>query len=161
MMKKMRNSKGFTLIELMIVIAIIGILAAIAIPMYRAQTCKARLTEVTNAMSHIASGIGQYLNETGQWPSTAAANMNAAAINNTFGVSVSTDRATYVMGGYTAGNTLADGDTFTVQATIGTIPGCPSNVNGQTITLNGTYSATNGITYTWTGTVPQTYLPKR
>jgi prepilin-type N-terminal cleavage/methylation domain-containing protein len=43
----LRKTKGFTLIELLIVIAIIGILAAIAIPMYRTQTIKARLTEVT------------------------------------------------------------------------------------------------------------------
>lgn len=53
----MNTQKGFTLIELMIVIAIIGILAAIALPAYQTYTKKARFSEVVLAASSIKGAI--------------------------------------------------------------------------------------------------------
>ncbi|HQU99129.1 MAG TPA: prepilin-type N-terminal cleavage/methylation domain-containing protein [Nitrosomonas sp.] len=49
--------KGFTLIELMIVVAIIGILAAVAVPAYQNYTLKAKFTEVINASAAIKTGV--------------------------------------------------------------------------------------------------------
>ncbi len=62
--------KGFTLIELMIVVAIIGILAAIAIPAYQDYTIRAQVTEGLNLMSDMKAGVAEWYAQEGSWPST-------------------------------------------------------------------------------------------
>jgi type IV pilus assembly protein PilA len=60
--------KGFTLIELMIVVAIIGILAAIAIPAYQDYTIRSQLTEGLNLSGAVETGVAEYFANTGSFP---------------------------------------------------------------------------------------------
>jgi type IV pilus assembly protein PilA len=60
--------KGFTLIELMIVVAIIGILAAIAIPAYQNYTIRAQVTEGLNMAGGWKAAIAEYYANNGTWP---------------------------------------------------------------------------------------------
>jgi len=79
-----RNRKGFTLIELMIVVAIIGILAAIAIPAYSNYTRKARLTEVTHAMGAVGNACIESFQSQGEYPTCA----DIGQIQSSLGVTI-------------------------------------------------------------------------
>src|SRR5690606_24044314 len=62
---KAQMQKGFTLIELMIVVAIIGILAAVALPAYQDYTARARLAEAVVYAGSLKATVGECLTSTG------------------------------------------------------------------------------------------------
>ena len=81
----MKNvQKGFTLIELMIVVAIVGILTAIALPTYQNYTTRAKVAEVLAAMETAKTAVAETYTSTGTLPtSNSAAGLGAAASYST------------------------------------------------------------------------------
>jgi type IV pilus assembly protein PilA len=71
--------KGFTLIELMIVVAIIGILAAIAIPAYQNYTIRAQVTEGLNLADGWKTAVGEFYAQNGQFPASVTNTATAAS----------------------------------------------------------------------------------
>ena len=65
----MKKQQGFTLIELMIVVAIIGILAAIAIPAYQDYTIRAQVSEGLNLAGGAKAAVSEFRMDRGNWPS--------------------------------------------------------------------------------------------
>ncbi|MBU2707303.1 pilin [Zooshikella marina] len=112
-MKKMQQ--GFTLIELMIVVAIIGILAAVAIPAYQDYTIRAKVTEGISMASSAKSAVSEFRLSENRWPSNNATAGLATTVTSPFvsSVTVADETITIRMNGTAAG---ASG-TFTLEGT--------------------------------------------
>ncbi|WP_168526828.1 pilin [Acinetobacter sp. A3] len=133
--------KGFTLIELMIVVAIIGILAAIAIPAYQDYIARSQVTEAVTLASGQKGAVTEVRANTGAWPtSNAAAGIAAASA---------------ISGTYVA--QTAVGANGAITATMRSA-GVNDAVKSQTITLTPTEQSGS---YTWacTSSLSAKYLP--
>ena len=119
--------KGFTLIELMIVIAIIGILAVIALPAYQDYTGRAQVSEAITLMEGQKSAVVEYYADKGAWPTT-----NAAA-----GIAGSTD----IKGKYVV--SVAVGTDGALTATMKSSD-VNNDIKGKTVTLKPETAAAGG-----------------
>ena len=125
-MKKVQ--KGFTLIELMIVVAIIGILAAVALPAYQDYTIRTQITEGLNLAAEAKTAVGDFWSARGQMP-----NNNASA-----GVSA----AASITGNYVTSVAVANGG---ITITYGNRVN--QNVNGSTVVLTPYINNAGGVVW--------------
>jgi type IV pilus assembly protein PilA len=133
--------KGFTLIELMIVVAIIGILAAVALPAYQDYTTRAKVSEVILAASSAKTSVSEGAANLSQMPDAASANIASQA--SKYVASVSYAASTSVLGVITA---TARGDN-NISAT-----------GANTIVMSGSYSG-GQVTWICGGTILAKYRP--
>ena len=136
----MKKEQGFTLIELMIVVAIIGILAAVALPAYQNYTNRAKVTEALSVAAAAKLAVGETFTSTGALPTTSdEAGLPAA---NTM---TGTDVSQVAVG-------AAGVITVTMATSTNTV------LSGNTVTLTPTTSA-GSITWACTSNIDNVALP--
>jgi len=149
----MKQQRGFTLIELMIVIAIIGILAAIAIPAYQDYTVRSKVSEGLNLAGAAKLAVAETYDSEGRF---------MAAANASYGLPV----AASIKGNYVSAITIADtAGSISILYKASGVGGNPT-ANGRTIVLDP--STANAGSLVWVcddtgsatdGTMPAKYRP--
>ena len=132
-----KSVKGFTLIELMIVIAIIGILAAVALPRYQDYTVCAKVSELILAAGAAKLAVTESVQTHGVMPTTA--NLVLGSQTSQYVKSVA--------------YTLGTGDSTTSVGVITVTGQLDPRLLDKTLTLTGTYTTASGQT-TWVCAAP-------
>ncbi len=133
--------KGFTLIELMIVVAIVGILAAIALPAYQDYMARAKMTEPLAKLDEMKLGIAEFVASNNRTPNDGIeAGLGTTGINT-----VPSTVANYYKGvGYDEVT-----DNLTVQVGVQLNPVANANLDSGWIVMTGTIDSPNTTSVLW------------
>lgn len=141
----MKKQQGFTLIELMIVVAIIAILAAIALPAYQDYVARSQVSEAMSLASGAKTAVTEYYADRGAWP----ADNEAAGLSPEGSINGKYVRQTLVS---------AAGDNGIITSTFKSAGSVSSKIAGRTFTLTGS-DAGGSVSWACGGSIADKYKP--
>lgn len=140
---RMKKQQGFTLIELMIVVAIIAILAAIALPAYQDYVARSQVSEAMSLASGAKTAVAEYYADRGAWPTTNAA-AGLATANSISGK--------YVL-------STAVGANGVITSTFRGAGSVSAKIAGSTFSLTPSDASGGSIAWTCGGGIAEKYKP--